>query len=355
MLASHWMKAAFVLLHLAAVAFALSHCGRPAGTAPTTAGKPEKDKGKSPAWERAAQREKERKAHELAVAKRRADHQKLEAELRAIAKIHLPAALDELAEAAAAYRRKISDLARLKKEEQWEREGPVKEALARARALTADYYAADREAQKGRDGPTLHPAEDADALAKRIDAFKRGGEEFGAFAKLLPPLYGKIPEKLLLEAIEVMARAALPADAFDSCARDPSTCPKPPPPPPAPPVAVSPVAPPAPPVAAVKSGACVRASASPHHLTVHTDPDTTAAVITRLAPRQCGILRTGFTDAYHGPAGWSAWEEINVNGHTGWIREGVLPPAAGPAPSFAAEFPSLFRERPYKPRYRGGR
>lgn len=176
--------------------------------------------------------------------------------------------------------------------------------------------------------------------------------------ELLPPLYGRVPEELLANAIEAIARAALPADAFDSCARDAAACPKPPPPPPLPPLPppLPPaVPPPAPPVAAIKSGVCVRASAPPRHLTVHADPDSTAAVVTRLAPGQCGIHRTGFKDAYAGASGWSTWEEVNVDGYTGWIREGVLAPRSGRSPASTAGAPSPFGEAQYRRRYRGSR
>lgn len=336
MLASHWMKAAFVFLHLAAVAFALSHCGRPVGTTPPPVENTGKEMGLSPVWERAAERQKERTAHTLKRAKDRADHEKLEAELRTIAKIHIPAALDEFAEAASAYRRKVPDLARLKKEEQWEREAPVKEALVRARALTADYYTADREAQKGREGPTLHAAEDADALAKRIDGFKKGGDDFGAFAKQLPPYYGKVSEDLLLKAIEAIARAALPADAFDPCARDASACPKPAPPPtPPPPKTLPPTEPPPPaPMVVASSGYCVT-SAPTHGIGLLAHPQMSAPLLLRLSPGQCGITPTGRRARPYSTYRTATLLEVEVNGKTGWVREGTIGPGSsngfGPA------------------------
>ena len=134
MLATHWIKTGVFLLYIAILLFVISQCGRLTGTdppspTPVTPGPKDKEVAKATAelsvWERAQARERERKAHEAKMAKRRADYEKLEAELAAMIKNDIPAALDELAGAACAYRRKIPDLQHLKKEEQWVREAPL--------------------------------------------------------------------------------------------------------------------------------------------------------------------------------------------------------------------------------------
>jgi heme oxygenase len=350
MLLNHWMKAGLVLLYAILLAFVLSQCGRlgePALQAPKKAAllpgqTPAKEKGPASVWERAAEHDRESKAYARSKAKRRADHAKLEAHLAVMARTHIPAALEELVETASAFRRKLPGLQHLTKEEQWEREAPGKEALARARALTADYYAADREAQKGRDEPTLHSAVEADALARRIEAFKRGGEAFAALAKPLPPLYGKVPEDLLLKAIEAIARAALPADAFDPCAHDAAACPKPPPPSPPPPPSLTP--PPPPPPASVSEGTtgpafsvapppdvpvarpgqryCVdRWRLEGPYLPLRARPAPGAPPIVQVLPTSCRLTATG------GQSRDGRWLELMHDaGYTGWAARGNVRP-----------------------------
>jgi hypothetical protein len=349
MLASHWMKFAAVFLWFGATLLVLSHCSRLMGPGsqaekepPPGLEKATKEGGKIPAAERKRQLDEERKAHEHQRAREQAEYRRLEAILLAMLKTDIPPALDELAEAAAAYKRKLPDLKHLKKQEQWEREAPVKAALARARKLTEEFYAIDREAQqKGREGPTLHSAPDTDALRKRTETLKRGGEELGEFVKALPPLYGKVPESLLLAAIDSIARAALPADAFDPCARDAAACPKPPPPPPPPP------APPAPPKVA---GYCI-ADAPPRGAPLLDRPEMSALVLTRLPLGRCGLRLTGRRMRPHSTYRSTTLLEVEVNGRIGWIAEAVIAPASSEAPGFAGGDPFPFEPPRYR-RYR---
>jgi hypothetical protein len=225
MLASHWMKAAAVFLYIIATAWVLTQCDRlmepaPNHKTPTAKHDARKDVASAALSEPARLRDIKRRAHDEAVAKRRARYRALEADLLEMIKTDLPAALAELAHAAIRYRNKLSDLKHLTKAEQWERETPVKEAHARVRSLTEEWYKVDLEAQKEREGPTLNSATDMEALTKRLAAFKRGGEEIGAFAASLASLHGKVPEGLLLSAIDAIPRAVLPKDYLDPC-RDP--------------------------------------------------------------------------------------------------------------------------------------
>ena len=339
MLPSHWMKTAAAVVYFACIAVVLTHCGRltrSAGEPPvkiSTDGKTGKDETEPSVLERIARLESERNAREAERAKRRAAHATLEAALLAMATRDIPDALDELAAAAAAFRRKLPDLARLTKEQGWEREAPVKQALARARALTGDYHAADREAQKGRDGPTLHSASDIEALEKRIAAFKQEGEDFAEFVKALPPLYGKVPQDLLLTAMESVARAALPADAFDPCARDPAACPKPPPPPaPRPPVPPPPV--PRPPVSPLPPPSptyCVT-RAPPHGVDLLAQPEMSAGIVVRLRLGTCGITLAGGRIRPYSTYRSTMLVKVHVQGKTGWLPEDSIAAPSAPVP-----------------------
>jgi hypothetical protein len=340
MLPSHWMKTAAAVIYFACIAIVLAHCGRLTRSAdqpPVKASHDDqagKDRTPSSVLDRLAQLENERKAHEAERAKRRAAHEKLEAALLAMATRDIPGALDELAAAAAAFRRKLPDLARLTKEQGWEREAPVKDALARARALTGDYYAADREAQKGREGPTLHSASDSEALEKRIAAFKQGGEDFAEFVKALPPLYGKVPHDLLLTAMDAIARAALPADAFDPCARDPAACPKPPPPPaPLPTVPRTPVPPaPVPPLPPAPPPTYCITQAPSHGVDLLAQPEMSAGILLRLPLGTCGITLAGGRIRPYSTYRSTMLVKVEVRGKTGWLPEKSITAPSAPAP-----------------------
>jgi hypothetical protein len=254
---------------------------------------------------------------------------------------HIPGAIAELAAEAARFRRKLPDLAHLTEPERWQRETPVKEALVRVKALIAEYHAVDREAQKDRDGPTEYLADDTKALNDNLAALKGAGEGDDAkFATTLPSFIGKVPEKLMLSAAEALALAVLPPNAFDSC-RDPKACPTLPAPPPAP------VSAPAPPAAARNATAlCVGPGARPQDLKVRREPDRFAELFFQLRPRQCGIEPTGHKDAYDTPWGRSAWQQILVDGDTGWVKDGILVPEAG-----SAMIPQLAKpSTPFPPR-----
>src|SRR5262249_11483204 len=151
----------------------------------------------------------------------------------------------------------------------------------------------------------------------------------------------------LLKAIAAIARAALPADAFDPCARDASSCPKPPPPP-VPKVAT--VAPDAP-LATTPPGVCVPASAPLPLLSVHEEPDTKTRLVARLAPGQCGIAQAHLHALpFHGHG--TGWEKVTVGGKTGWIRLGVLPSPYARPPAFDDDVPFAFHQPFYRRPYR---
>ena len=349
MLTRHWIRAALVLLYLLALLWVLSQSDRlselatssalPPPAPPSTTGKPADQQSKPSLAERARQRAEERKTHERKLAARRAEYRRLEADLAQMAAGDIPAALEELALAAAAFKRKLPDLKRLTKEERQDREAPVKEALARARALTADYYAADREAQKGREGPTLHSPADIYVLTERTQAFKKGEEEIGAFAKALAPLHGKVPESLLLAAFDAITRWALPAEAFDPC-RDPAACPKPPPPsPPQPPPTADPAPPPTnrflpgapqPPrirPAPVGPTFCAdRKRLAPRRwLPLREEPSPDAPIVARIPAGACGLAPTGRRGFFEHPFGRTRWLEVtDAAGNRGWAPDADL-------------------------------
>jgi SH3-like domain-containing protein len=316
------MKAAALILYVGGIVLILNQCtptapdrtvAEKASLTKPTAAAPKPDES-SLMSEQARARAEKKKQHDRHLAERLAVHQRLEADLKTLAQTEIPVAIGELASEATRYRNKRSDLKHLDKRAQWDRETPVKNALARARELIGEYYATDREAQKGRDGPTTYVDADSQALAKRLQEFKKDAEAFGSFAADLPAFVGKVPEKLALSALDSIAQMVLPADAYDPC-RDPAACPK----------AVVPDEP-----AAALSTAdrvlrlCVSATANPGDLAVYDQPDTTARIIARLRPGQCDVAATGHKDAYNTPWGRSAWQRISLDGKTGWVREGVL-------------------------------
>jgi hypothetical protein len=244
MLASHWLQAMAVILYVVATAWVLNSCDRslapakqtqakPGPALPTApAGQPPKDTSQPELSEDRKRRITERQAESENRVKRRVRYRALEVDLAAMIKTDLPAALQELAEAATRYRNKLPDLKHLEKADQWEREAPVKQAHATARRYSEEWYRIDFEAQKEREGPTLHDKTDIADLTKRIAAFRKGRQDIEGFASELPLFYGRVPQSLMLSAVDAIAQLVLPKDAFDPC-RDPqaATCPKPPAPP----------------------------------------------------------------------------------------------------------------------------
>jgi len=333
MLVTDWMRAAAIFLYVAAMIFVLSQCNRLLEPARPKAGisipKEEASKAdiKSPILERAEERAKKRKEYEKELARQRAAHHRLEAHLTTMVQTDIPAALGELASSAVKFRNKLSDLKHLKKPDQWERETPVKEALARNRDLTSEWYGLDREAQKGRDGPTLHSSSDIEALTKRIDLFKRGGEEIAEFAGALPVFYPKVPETLMLSALDAIARVALPKDAFDPC-RDPSACPKPAP---SPVAAAFPPPPPIPTNVKPPSGPtyCVDHHALAPHRTValHEEPTPDSYVLSRVLAGSCDLTRTGRRGFHETAFARELWlEVVDRHGNRGWVIARYLRP-----------------------------
>jgi hypothetical protein len=333
MLVSHWMKVLALCLYLIATAWVLSQCDRLMAPAATEKGQPKtaamavattddslKEEAASPMSKQAKRRADKRKAHQTALAERRAWHQPLEAELLDMISNDIPVALAELAQAAIRYRNKLSDLKHLKKAEQWERETPVKDALRRARALTEEWGKTDLEAQKEREGPTQHSPADIEALTKRLAAFKRGGEEIHAFAASLASLHGKVPESLLLSAIDAIPRAVLPKDAFDPC-RDPAACPKP--------AVVEPLAEPPKTSFVARDFAlgqryCVDAAAlGGRQLPLHIRPDPAAPIVVTVLPTSCRLTSTGRQAHRRGSA--EVWIEVTHDyGYTGWVNASYL-------------------------------
>jgi len=320
MLPRHWMKAGLIFLYFMAVLWVLNQCTRlltpveppkppPRAELPPPAGKsPPKPTVQPDLLEQGRLRAQKRNARETARAERRTRYLALEADLAAMMQSDIPAALRELGQAAARYINKLSDLKRLKPSDRWERETPVKEAHALAQSLAQEWYKIDLEAQKDRQGPTLYTSADVDGLTKRLAAFKRGEEEIEAFASALAPLHGKVPENLMLSAIDAIPRAVLPKDAFDPC-RDPTACQKPP--------AEAPAQPEAPP-------SCVSIFAPARDLAVFAHPDLAAPVLTHLSPGQCGLVLTRRTQTYSNVSGWTALAQITVDGKTGWVRDRII-------------------------------
>ena len=336
-----WMRAGAILLHLVATAWVLSQCDRLMKPADQTKAHPKaashampakeqggQDDAKTGMSEQAKLRAEKRKKHEDALAQHRAQYLALEADLAAMIQTDIPAALGELANAAQRYRNKLSDLKQLKKTDQWARETPVKDALARARGLTEEWYRIDFEAQKHREGPTLHSPPDIEGLTKRLAAFKRAGEEIESFAAALAPLHGKVPEVLMLSAIDAIPRAVLPKDAFDPC-RDPAACPKP--------AVVQPLEP-------LKPTYCI-AHSSDRRVALLARPELAAFVTKGLAPGQCGIMPTGRKAASNGTYGYARFIEVEVEGRTGWIGEGSITIPSGAVEHLAA--PSTLRDQRY--------
>lgn len=239
-----WFRLAAMVVYVIAVLFVLNRCARSleektpspkpdapmlpvAATRTSTAESAKRDDDAKLSPE-ARSRAAKKQMHDRQVAERLERHRQVEADLQALATSDIPAALKELGEEATRFRNKRADLKLLETRAKWERELPVKDALTRVRELIADYYASDREAQKGREGPTEHADTSVQQLTKRLQEFRKRPEDIAGFAAELAAFAGKVPEKLLLSAIDSIAQLSLPKDAFDPC-RDPaaSTCPRP--------------------------------------------------------------------------------------------------------------------------------
>lgn len=225
MFARHWFRLLALLLYVAGVLFVLHQCSRqfnpPPPPAPRIRPAPVPDVIARQQQQRAARQAE----HEEELQKRKAAYEALEADLKILREVDLPLAMAELSREALRYQNKVSDLARLELAARWEREEPVKKARDRAYRLVLEYQSLDRAAQKEREGPTNYNDEDVALLTKRLSEFTRAGERIAEFAAAVPAFAGQVPEKLLLEAIDAIAVAALPADAFDPC-RNPLACPK---------------------------------------------------------------------------------------------------------------------------------
>ena len=127
-----------VWLQFAAIArqvSAHSACAAPAIPEAKVKEEPPKDDASRVMDHHAKLRAEKRKAHEQKLARQRAEHQALERDLVTMIQTDIPSALAELVKAASRFRNKLSDLKHMKKADQWEREAPVKDALARAREL----------------------------------------------------------------------------------------------------------------------------------------------------------------------------------------------------------------------------
>ena len=96
-----------------ATVFVLSQCSRLPAPRHHLAmsARPRRRRASPPSGTGRRARKRSARPMKLKKAKQRADYEKLEADLVAMAKTDIPAALDELAEAASAYRRKLPDLA----------------------------------------------------------------------------------------------------------------------------------------------------------------------------------------------------------------------------------------------------
>lgn len=230
--AKAWWKLAALLLYAIAFAIVLSKCTRVFETAPEPTPPPSKSKtppnpeNEPPPSAEERRRLKEQEEHTRRVDERRKAYDRREAELKTLRQTHLPVAIAELATEATRYRNKLSDLPRLTEPERWEREVPVKEALAHAKQLLVDDERIDREAQKERPTATEYSDDEVQSFMTRLAEFKRGGEELAKFAGALPVFIGHVPEPLIVSAVEAVAHSVLPPNAFDPC-RDPKACPKP--------------------------------------------------------------------------------------------------------------------------------
>ncbi len=230
--------------------------------------------------------------------------------------MHIPRALAELASEALRYRNKLSDLAMLDKPARWERETPLKEAAAYARKLIAEYHVTDREAQKGREGPTVYLEADTALLARRLAEFKRGGEGLENFAAALPHFVGQVPEQLMGQAVDTIALAVLPADSFDPC-RDPAACSKP-----------EPMPPPVPP-AKPELLRRVASWAPSHDLILRLNPNSSEPNAGRLSHGQI-VFATGRKQTEGVPQGhrnqWIqiTWIEVRTSDRTRWALESIF-------------------------------
>lgn len=140
-----------------------------------------------------------------------------EAALASQGTVDWPEALQALLEETRRYTAKRPELKRLKQEERWQREEPVKEALTQAKSIAAAFYQRDKELQRQRDTATLYKKEDREALKKLIAAFTAGKNNAVDLVDALIAMIGRIPESELLAALDILAKKTLPKDAFDLC------------------------------------------------------------------------------------------------------------------------------------------
>jgi hypothetical protein len=222
MLATHWMKSAALLLYLLGILFIMHQCthvfdGGTRRPKPTLSVRdPHQDLPQAITREE-REREERRQQHERETAQRRATQKAREAALHTMRTTDLPRAIDEYAKEALRYRNKLSDLARLSPSEQSERETPVKDARTYAYKLVLDYQSLDRDAQKGREGPTDYLDDEVALFMQRLTEFSNTRKDIADFAALLPRFVGCVPEGLILQGIDAIALAVLPADAFLAC------------------------------------------------------------------------------------------------------------------------------------------
>ena len=131
----------------------------------------------------------------------------------------------------------------------------------------------------------------------------------------MPAFAGQVPEKLLLDAIDAIAVAVLPADAFDPC-RNPLACPK------ETPERPSTAAPAAP--KEKLSFLYVSRFARHHELIVRLEPDSRKPNAGLLSPGQ-PVQPTGRKSEEFVPNGVPIrWVEIRYHGATRWALEKIF-------------------------------
>jgi hypothetical protein len=328
MRALDWMRSLAMLLYIVGIAAVIHSCRQgtsPAGPPPAIA--PPSNTTDTRLLSRRKQLDDE-------LQKRRTALARLEAELLQL-RADFPALLHDLAREAVRFTAKAPELHRLETRARWERETPVKHALTRARALVTDYHRLDLEAQKEREEPTLYTDAISAALTARVTAYPRQADDTPhAFADDVQRLLGKVPESLLLGALDVLARKALPTDAFHPC-RDPAHCPKPVverelKPAAAPAITVPVRAPaPSPPVALPERRVrpdVVEYCADPERLRgdrlpLREDPTPMSPALAYIRAGECGLRGTGEIVPHRQPAGVFVWIEVERRDRSiGWVN-----------------------------------
>jgi hypothetical protein len=330
MRALDWMRSLAMLLYCFGIAAVINSCRQatPASMSPPAAAPPS-----NATDTRLLSRRKQLDAE---LHKRRAALARLEAELLQLS-ADFPALLHDLAREAMRFTAKTPELQRLEPRARWEREAPVKQALTRVRAVVSDYHRLDAEAQKERDEPTLYTGAISAALSARIISHPRHADDTPhAFADDVQRLLGKVPEALLLEALDVLARKALPTDSFDPC-RDPAQCPKPvverelkPAAAPATPAPIPVPAPaPTPPVSLPERRELrdiVEYCADPEalrgaRLPLREDPTPLSPALGYIRGGECGLRGTGEIVPHRQPAGVFVWiEVVRRDRSIGWVN-----------------------------------